>query len=219
MAEGDVLARTLHATSPLDLAIAAWLHAKQQKSQSRKTLAAYSSILQAFRDRLQAQGTDLDVADPRTLPAEESAREALIAERLTMLALSAQAFAAQPSATVMGTRPIAAVTANLRLAVLSSFYTYALRQGLLQGTNPILRVERHKVQAYAHARPISYDVLAEHLNAIDMRTPMGLRDYALLVLGLIPGDASPNWPPCVGRMSSCGKAGSRLRGHGARAAK
>jgi integrase len=186
------------APTRVDLALAAWLHAKTQRSQSVKTLTTYRAILSEFRALLRAQGTDLDAADPQQIRRDLRAAGAadgdvaeLIAqreaERLTMLVLAAQGYAAQPVQTPYGARAVAPSTANLRLAALSSFYAYALRQGLLHGENPILRVERRKVQAYAHARPLDYSELAAQLEAIDRATPAGLRDYAILVLALYTG--------------------------------
>ncbi|HEX8035313.1 MAG TPA: tyrosine-type recombinase/integrase, partial [Ktedonobacterales bacterium] len=196
-------------TETVDLAVAAWLHAKEQKSQSVKTRATYSAILSEFRQVLRAEGLDLDAADPRRVrdllasrPDDHSmARrrehreyqvdsawvEQLVAEHTAALALAAQAYANRPALTPYGARPVAATTANLRLAALSSFYTYALRHDLLRGSNPISRVERRRVQAYASARPLAYEDLRERLGAIDLHTAAGLRDYALLLLGLHTG--------------------------------
>lgn len=175
--------------SAVDLAIAAWLHAKGQRSGSRKTLASYSAIITTFRERLLDQGIDLDAADPQQVRQHvaESQVAAQVAARETQVALAAQAFAAQPTPTPYGLRAVAPATANLRLAVLSSFYTYALRQGIVQGTNPIQRVERRQVQAYAAARPLARETLPDLLGAIDVTTPVGRRDYALLLLGLHTG--------------------------------
>jgi len=86
-----------------------------------------------------------------------------------------------------GPRPVAPTTANVRLAALSSFYTYATRQDLLRGPNPILRVERRRVEAYAAAKPLPYDELHQQLAAIDLATVAGLRDYALLLVALHTG--------------------------------
>jgi integrase len=82
---------------------------------------------------------------------------------------------------------VAATTANLRLAALSSFYSYALAQDFLRGANPIARVARRKVLAYAGARPLAYESLRASLTAIDRSTPAGRRDYALLLVGLHTG--------------------------------
>lgn len=47
-------------------------------------------------------------------------------------------------------------TYNQRLAILSSFYGYAHRQGLLTGENPIGRVERRPVNLYGDASALAY---------------------------------------------------------------
>src|SRR5690348_14040383 len=181
----------------MNLAIAAWLHAKFQRSRSIKTQMTYEAILHAFRSQLLAHGLDLDAADPRRVAADlgtgshmgESITDIgdAVAERTRVLALAAQAFAAQPAATRYGARPIAPTTANLRLAAISSFFRYALRNDFLRGGNPVERVERQAVQSYAAARPLAYDDLRVRLAEIDLSTPAGLRDYALLLLGLHTG--------------------------------
>src|SRR5512146_1204400 len=181
----------------VNLAIAAWLHAKFQRSRSAKTQVTYSAILQAFRSHLLAHGLDLDAADPRRVAAdlgadahtEESIADLgdAVAARTRTLAIAAQAYAAQPATTRYGPRPVAATTANLRLAAISSFYRYALRHDFLRGGNPVERVERQAVQAYAAAHPLAYDDLRMRLAEIDLSTPAGLRDYALLLLGLHTG--------------------------------
>ena len=177
----------------MNLAIAAWLHAKFQRSRSAKTKTTYSAILQAYRALLQARGLDLDAADPRRImdvaggDASTALLADLAAERTRTLALAAQAYAVQPARTRYGERPVAASTANLRLAAISSFYRYALRHDFLRGDNPVARVERLMVQSYAAARPIAYEELRARLAVIDLTTSAGLRDYALLLLGLHTG--------------------------------
>src|SRR5262245_7534500 len=141
------------APTAMDLAIAAWLHVKEQRSQSAKTLASYGPTIHAFRALLREQGLDLDDADPRVArrrlraalgarPAQRvgdaagdrdpapsaEAVEDLVAARAATIALLAQTFAARPRLTRDGPRPVAASTTNLRLATLSSFYAYALNQ-------------------------------------------------------------------------------------------
>ncbi len=187
----------------VDLAIAAWLHAKFQRSGSAKTRMAYATILGEFRAALAMEGLDLDGADPRRCRADvddmlesgpgRPARthadsvEDLAAGRAAAIALVAQAYAARPAETRYGPRPVAPTTANLRLAALSSFYTYATRQDLLRGLNPIARVERRQVEAYAAARPLAYGDLHACLAAIDVTDDAGLRDYALLLVALHTG--------------------------------
>jgi site-specific recombinase XerD len=179
----------------IHLAIAAWLHAKFQRSRSVKTEKTYSAILTAYRSLLLERGLDLDAADPRRVAdiigvqatSGAAGLADLVAERTRALAIAAQAYAAQPATTRYGTRPIAATTANLRLAAISSFYRYALRHDFLRGGNPIERVERQAVQSYAAARPLGYEELRTRLAEIDLTTAAGLRDYALLLLGLHTG--------------------------------
>lgn len=198
----------------VNLAIAAWLHAKFQRSGSTKTRTAYAAILGEFRAALAMEGLDLDAADPRRCRADlanleqalafselsadrpatagsdagaAGSAEDLSAARAAAIALVAQAYAARPAETRYGPRPVASTTANLRLAALSSFYTYAARQDLLRGPNPIARVERRRVEAYAAARPLAYDDLRERLAVIDVTTDAGLRDYALLLVALHTG--------------------------------
>jgi integrase len=145
------------AASPqaIAVAVAAWLDAKANKSGSAKTKRAYTDTLDSFRSQLVASGLDLD-ADPRAL------------------ALAAQGWAGRDNP--------AAATFNQRLAILSSFYVFARKRGLLTGENPISLVERRTVHEYANAQPIDEAELRRRVRAIDRATPEGARDYALLAV-------------------------------------
>ncbi len=143
----------------IDLAIAAWLDAVYARSSSRATRRAYAATLTAFRAMLQRVRLDLD-AEPR------------------LVALVAQQFAAR--------RHPAAATHNARLAVLSSFYAYAVRLDLLP-SNPIARVARRPLQPYAGARSLDAAQLRLQLAAIDRTTLAGCRDVALLAIALTTG--------------------------------
>ena len=142
----------------LDALIAAWLAAKQGRSGSAATARTYAAELASFRSALHSAGLDLD-ADPRALA----------------LALQAWADRGAP----------AAATYTRRRAVVSSFYAYAVRHGLLPA-NPAERVERRVVDPYRAAPPAAATVRAR-LAAIDRTTLAGLRDYALLALALATG--------------------------------
>lgn len=183
--------------------VRAWLHAKA--SRSDETHRAYEQSIDDFRRFLLP--LDLDAADPRQVRARiaASSREyeaaqsssgdgsphhaattspaELIAEgsedAAAAIALAAQTWAARGAP--------APTTHNRRLAVISSFYSYCLRQGLLRGPHPLQRVERRRVQDYAHARALDRAELASHLAAIPRDTPQGQRDYALLLLALHTG--------------------------------
>ncbi len=143
----------------LDLAIAAWLEAKTGRSGSQKTARAYSDVLQGFRAAIVAAGADLD-------------------SQPTALALAAQRWA--------GRGAPAATTYNQRLAILSSFYSYAVKHDLL-AANPIALVERRPVQAYAAAAPLTPAEVKARLAEIPKHTVAGLRDYALLAIALHTG--------------------------------
>jgi integrase/recombinase XerD len=161
---GD-LARPLNA---VELALAAWLDAKFKRSRSEKTRRSYTDSMTSFRAALAALNLDLD-SDPR------------------QVALVAQGWAHQRSPDANRAGPVAASTVNQRLAVISSFYRYAIRQGLLAGENPIGRAERRPVQGYAHVHALSPAEVQASLSAIDRTTPAGLRDYALLAVALNTG--------------------------------
>lgn len=177
-----------------DQLVRAWLHAKA--SRSPETLRAYAQNMADFRATLHP--LDVDAADPRRLrsrlasaprpadpvqPDEPRTQAEMIAElsedAAAAIALAAQAWAANGAP--------ASTTHNRRLAVISSFYSYCLRQGILRGPHPLQRVERRRVQDYAHARALDRRELAQHLRAIPRDTPQGQRDYALLMIALHTG--------------------------------
>ncbi len=144
----------------IELAIAAWLDAKGKRSGSPHTVRAYGDTLRKFRAYLFAHSEDLD-GDTRAV------------------ALLAQAW--------MREQNLQGATLNTRLAILSSFYTFANKQGLLPIDNPISRVERAKQQRYRGARPLDFDEVRQRLAGIDRNTPIGARDHALLLVGLQTG--------------------------------
>jgi len=109
------------------LAIAAWLDAKAGRSGSVHTAKIYATTIAAFRSELAELGLDLD-GDGRAV------------------ALAAQGWAGRDSP--------APSTFNRRLAVLSSFYTFAKKRGLLDLDNPLGLVERRPVQGYAHVEAL-----------------------------------------------------------------
>lgn len=159
---------TIVTSGPVDVAIAAWLHEKTQRSNSAKTLKAYKDTIKAFRDALRHLGLDLDSVE------EKEERQAV--------ALTAQQYASWSS---LG-KQVSTATFNQRLAILSSFYEYAKRHELLEH-NPIDRIKRAKVQAYAEAQPLDLQEAVSGLQRIDRATLSGARDYALLALLLETG--------------------------------
>ncbi len=146
-------------SSPLDLAIASWLHAKSGRSGSLHTARIYEETIADFRSQLRAAGLDLDAAPNH-------------------ITLVAQAWADRGSP--------APSTYNHRLAVVSSFYSFAAKRGMLS-TNPITAVERRPAQSYASASAIKPPSIKSLLADIDRSESAGLRDYALLSVALQTG--------------------------------
>src|SRR6266536_1319944 len=68
-----------------------------------------------------------------------------------------------------------AATHNRRLAIISSFYTYAIEGGLLEPPNPIDKIKRRKTQPYRAARAIDADVVRRRLAAIERADLAGAR--------------------------------------------
>jgi len=159
---------------PLEYAIAAWLDAKGRRTGSAKTRTAYESILTRFRRYLLARRLDLD------------SESSLIADAAQVWCAAPWAELRQGQGQGQG-REVAASTYNQRLAVLSSFYTFARKRQHLRLDNPIDWLERRPVQAYANARPMEAATIATRLEAIDRTSVLGLRDYALLMVALTTG--------------------------------
>ena len=65
---------------------------------------------------------------------------------------------------------LAASSSKHHLAVLSSFYTYAMRMGLLT-INPIARLDYPRVTEFAHATPLDAEFVARRLRAIPHTMP------------------------------------------------
>lgn len=169
MDDTQALSTIIDSTS-IDLAIAGWLDAH---SRSAKTRKAYQDTINQFRGDLQRIGQDLD-SDVRTL--------AMVAQRFA-------SFTSNPDK-----ERASASTVNLRLAILSSFYTYALQRYLVapmddQGhiLNPLKIVTREKVEAYQGIHWLEPDEAKTALQKIDRSTLLGKRDYALLVILLATG--------------------------------
>jgi len=155
----------------LELAISMWLHAKAAKSKSARTPATYETTLGAFRRYLSGLGLDLDAR-----PASPDDPHPITT--------AAQAWATQPR---QDGRTVSSSTVAQRLAILSSFYAFALRRRILRGENPISSIERPTVQRYAGARPLERTTVVARLAAINRATPAGARDYALLGVALETG--------------------------------
>src|SRR5262245_3428411 len=140
-----------------ELAIAALL---DENSASALTHGAYDAEIRRFRAELHRVDLDLD-------------------GDYGLVALVAQAYAAEGG--------VGAVTHNKRLSIVSSFYKYAIKHTLLAPPNPIELVKRRKRAPYARAQVLDVGEVRERLAAIDRSSVAGLRDYALLSVGLATG--------------------------------
>lgn len=159
---------TIIESSPIDLAMSGWLAAHKK---SVRTYNAYKTAIETFRAGLQRMGKDLD-ADVSTVM------------------LLAQAFASG----TMKKPEVSQATYNLRLAILCSFYEYAMSRYLIMPMdngghvlNPIKGIQREKVQRYKGVHAIAPEEAMNRLQTIDRSTLLGKRDYALLAILLQTG--------------------------------
>lgn len=157
---------TTSLATPLDLLIMAWIAEKKKHSDSERTEHAYRTTIDQFRGALRQTGLDLDSATPNDL------------KQITMLAQAYAGFSATG-------RQVSGATYNQRLAILSSFYRFAIQRDELEH-NPIVRVKRASVQHYRKALPLTAEQLGG-LDKIDRSTLLGKRDYALLAMLLDTG--------------------------------
>jgi integrase/recombinase XerD len=97
--------------------------------------------------------------------------------------LTAQAFATYSTKRTRASD----ATQNTRLAILCSFYDYAIERYLLMPMdnaghvmNPIKVIDRTKVEAYHNITWLEAEEVTQRLQHIDRSTPEGKRDYILL---------------------------------------
>lgn len=150
----------------LDQCVLAWLHAKSTRTDSEDTKKTYTFLMDSFRSELEKYNADLD-SDPH------------------LIAVIVQGWAAYSSQK----GKVAPATFNHRLAVISSFFRYAIKHEVLK-ENPINIAERRPVEARDYAMPIEFDELQKRLAKIDRRFLPGKRDYALLSVAVTTGRRS-----------------------------
>jgi site-specific recombinase XerD len=153
----------------VDLAIAEWLAQKENRTHSQRTLDGYRDTMNAFRQFLALGGLDL-LSNPID-----------IARLAGLWAAQRNGASRRPS------EDVSPSTYNLRLAILSSWYTFCQRQYKLDITNPIGDVKKRPVQAYAAAEPLVPETVETGLESINRNTIEGMRDYALLAVGIATG--------------------------------
>lgn len=151
--------------SSVDYAVSAWLAEKYASSGSERTRDTYARELERFRRALHNGGWEL-TSDRK------------------VIRQIAQAFAeASPNE-----KQVQPGTHNLKLAILSSFYEYCVRNELCGiSVNPIDGVKRRKQQRYSNVLPLEVEELTQNLKDIDRTSVDGKRDYAILLLALMTG--------------------------------
>jgi integrase len=151
-------------TSDIDSLVAGWLHEKQQRTQSQRTHATYRAVLADFRAALHAASLELDSPAPQV-----------------------QAVARQWASHSKRGGTLTRATVRQRLAIVSSFYRYAIRNAILHG-NPLDTLERPRPSAaYTAATALDPQTVRQQMAAIDRGTLAGKRDYALLAVALETG--------------------------------
>ncbi len=170
----------------LEIAILGWLDAKRGRSGSERIWRTYADILAAFRAALQQEGLDLDgPVTPVALVAQAWAGSRISAPAGTTSGDGGRGRVPSVSTNPARDRTVAVAPAtyNQRLASVSSFYKYARKQGILQD-NPIERVERRRVQAYAGSRALEAEyvkrALASHLVAMEQKTGIRNRPASII---------------------------------------
>jgi len=146
-------------------ALKGWLDEKEHRSGSQKTLSAYRDTFASFLAVLGNACIDYD---------DE--------EMIGAIANVIQSWAGKSRK-----GGVAASTFNVRVSIVSSFYEYARRHGYLSIGNPAMRVSRRRNEATHYAEPRAAEELRARLDAIDRSNLIGMRDYAILVVGLATG--------------------------------
>ena len=160
MQDSSLVVATTDDTDHFARLIDVWIEAKAGRTGSIKTRRSYMGTLASFRATLLACGLDLDSSAPA-------------------VALAAQSWAAAGET--------APATFNQRLAIVSSFYSFVEKRGMLAMSNPIRLIDRRPVQPYAEAEALDLATLRLRLQGIDRSTVCGKRDFALLALFLQTG--------------------------------
>lgn len=197
--EGEVSLSASFIAAPermtVDQCIAGWLDAKSKRSESAKTKRAYEDTLFKFRAMLQSTGRDVDGDS-------------------NIIAPLAQGWAGK---SWEDGKSVSSATFNQRLAILSSFYQYAIRHGVL-AANPIERVERRTVRNEHAAHDLSQETVIQGLENIDRATAEGKRDYTLLAVMLETGRrvaeiAGLRWGHIVWHGDTCAVEWVRCKGN------
>lgn len=151
----------------IEEAIIAWLDESFRLSRSEKTKQAYEKTLTDFRAYLQRNQLDLG-SDYKAV---------------AWLARQWVDTRSQSPFNRRKDRPISKNTYLQRLAIISSFYRFAVREDVL-ARNPIETIKRDRKGKKEPVRPLQEQEVKAGLAKIDRSTLEGMRDYALLLIAL-----------------------------------
>lgn len=161
---GDYQAPTPNERMSMYQAGIKWLETKHElKSRSQKTHTAYRTTLGEFDLYLKSHHLELD-SDPRQ-----------VAQRIQEWVITSKKG-----------KPVSSSTINQRLAILSSFYEYAVKFDACDH-NPVKFCERPKRIIEDAAPALDMNLVEKALARIDISTREGLRDRALLTLAVMTG--------------------------------
>ena len=161
-------------THELDILLQGYHICARTEAKSPKTIKLTSSVVMLFRDFLVAHGLSCDA----TRIGVPEIRQFIIYLQAT------PAYSSHPH-TRARTRPLAGHTVNTYLRMLRAFWSWLVREGVIP-RNPFfdLRLPKapHKV-----IPTFSEDQLRNLIKAINVRTPDGFRDRAMIILMLDTG--------------------------------
>ena len=153
----------------IEASIIEWLEQKKTRTGSERTHQAYADTMSQFRAFL-ARG-DLD----------------LLSNPIDIARIAALWANQRAGSSRRAGEDVSPATYNLRLAILSSWYTFVQEVYKLVIPNPIQSVKKRPIQAYATALPIAPETVEQGLVSVNRDTLAGLRDYAILAVALYTG--------------------------------
>lgn len=147
----------------------------QGNSRSEDTKKNYIRTITRFRAQLQGSGYDLD-PDLLKMPRKDGVK---------LLASEARKFAGH---SLRPGKKISEATFLNRLAALSGFYKYAIREEIFScQINPISRIKRPRNDPYGKASSPNLDMIIYQLQSIDRSSKINYRDWMIIATMITTG--------------------------------
>lgn len=194
----------LVARSPIDGYVSEWTLAKRTRTGSTRTEEGYQDTMHSFREALAARGLDL-------LATNAEGPDDVLQHAFEVTRVAGIWAGLRNGNTRRAGEQVAASTFNLRLAIISSWYTFMQETYKLDIPNPIKDVKRHPVNEYERVEPLEAESVEQALAAIDRSEIEGLRDYALLSVALATGRRASELAGLRGRDVKLQGRGQALR--------